>query len=293
MYAQLIPIIVPVLLSAAIGYGWARLRAPFDRDFVTRAIMNIGAPCLVLQGIAGLRTESAGFGRMVMLAALGHGLCAVSGAIAFRALRLPLRSYLPVVVFSNAGNLGLPLCLFAFGQEGLGLAVGYYLVGSVSQFVFGPLVQGQKSAWHTVRETPMIYAALLGVALLMTDTLLPRWIANTVNLLAGMAIPLMLLALGHSLASITVERVQVSLSLAAARLGLGFAVGWGLSEAFGLSGTVRGVFLIESAMPVAVFSYLLAARYGRHPQDVAGAVLISTLASFVTLPALVLFAMSG
>jgi hypothetical protein len=293
MYAQLIPIIVPVLLCAGIGYAWARLKVPLDRDFLTRAIMNIGAPCLVLQGISGLQTDTAGFGCMMGLAALGHGICALAGAVGFRLLGLPLRSYLPVAVFSNAGNLGLPLCLFAFGQQGLGLAVGYYLVGSVSQFVFGPLVQGRQSAWRTLRQTPMIYAAAAGVALLATGTAMPRWLSNTVGLMAGMAIPLMLLALGHSLASITVHRAPVSVGLAVTRLGLGFAVGWGLSEAFGLTGILRGVFLIESAMPVAVFSYLLAARYDRHPDDAAGAVLVSTLISFLTLPVLLLFAISG
>lgn len=290
MYAELIPIIMPVLVCAGIGYAWARLHVPLDRDFLTRTIMNIAAPCLVLQGISGLRTDAAGFGRMLLLAALGHGICAVAGAIGLRSLRLPLRSYLPVVMFANAGNLGLPLCLFAFGQEGLGLAVGYYLVGSVSQFVFGPLVQGQQSAWRTLRETPMIYAALGGVVLLESATALPQWLANTVGLLAGMAIPLMLLALGHSLAGITIRRAPVAIGLAVGRLSLGFSVGWALSEVFDLSGTLRGVFLIESAMPVAVFSYLLAARYDRHPQDAAGAVLISTVASFLTLPALLLFA---
>jgi predicted permease len=68
MYQQLIPIIVPVLIGAGVGYGWARLRVPLDREFLTRIIMNIGTPCLVLKGISGLPTDSAGFGQMVLLA---------------------------------------------------------------------------------------------------------------------------------------------------------------------------------------------------------------------------------
>jgi hypothetical protein len=60
---------------------------------------------------------------------------------------------------------------------------------------------------------------------------------------------------------------------------------------FGLEGTKRGVVLIESAMPVAVFNYLLAARYDRHPDEIAGAIVISTLASFATLPLLLLVAL--
>ena len=44
-------------------------------------------------------------------------------------------------------------------------------------------------------------------------------------------------------------------------------------------------------MPTAVFNFLLAARYDRHPKDVAGAILVSTVLSFLTLPALLLFAL--
>jgi len=78
----------------------------------------------------------------------------------------PLRSFLPPVVIGNTGNLGLPLCLFAFGPEGLGLAVAVYLVYSVTQFVFGPLFQGREPAWRTLATTPMIYTAVIGVLLL-------------------------------------------------------------------------------------------------------------------------------
>ena len=42
-------------------------------------------------------------------------------------------------------------------------------------------------------------------------------------------------------------------------------------------------------MPLAVFNFLLAARYDRHPDDIAGAILVSTVLSFLTMPALILF----
>jgi len=85
----------------------------------------------------------------------------------------------------------------------------------------------------------------------------------------------------------------VAAGIAVARLGLGCGAGWGLALALGLEGTARGVVIIESAMPVAVFNYLLAARYDRHPDDVAGAILLSTLLSFATLPLLLLVALPG
>lgn len=291
MYQQLIPIIAPVFIGVLVGWGWARLKLPFQREFLTNLVMNIGVPCLILQGTAGLRADAG-----VFVSMLGYGvmilvICASIGALVLRLLGKPLRSYLPPVAFGNAGNLGLPLCLFAFGEEGLGLAIGIYLVGSVAQFLIGPLFQGREPVWRTLLTTPVNYAAVIGVTLLGTGTAMPEWIANTVGLLAGMAIPLMLIALGHALGSFRIEHLSTSAALGLSRLALGLAVGWLLTVVFGLTGTVRGVVIIESAMPVAVFCYLLAARYDRHPEDVAGAIVISTAVSFLTLPALLLFAL--
>ncbi len=291
MYSQLIPILAPVFIVALLGYGWARLALPFDREFVTGIVMNIGVPCLILQGATGLDAEVSLFMSMLGYALLALVVCAVVGTVVLRALGQPLRSYLPPVAFGNAGNLGLPLCLFAFGPRGLGLAIGFYLVGSVAQFLVGPLFQGRKPVWRTLLSTPVNYAAVLGVALLSTGTALPAWLGNTMQLLAGMAIPLMLVALGHALGSFSLNRLRVATALALARLGLGLAVGLGIVWSFGLEGTERGVVLIESAMPVAVFNYLLAARYDRHPEEIAGAIVISTLLSFATLPLLLLVAL--
>jgi len=291
MYSQLLPIIAPVFIVVALGYGCARLALPFPREFVTGLVMNVGVPCLILKGTTGLEAEPRVFVSMMGYAVLALLVCTLVGAAALRALRLPLRSYLPPVAFGNAGNLGLPLCLFAFGQTGLGLAIGFYLVGSVSQFLAGPLFQGREPAWRTLLTTPVNYAAVAGVALLATGTAMPAWLDNTVNLLAGLAIPLMLLALGYSLGSFTVARLPLATGLALARLGLGLAVGLAIVTFFGLEGATRGVVIIESAMPVAVFCYLLAARYDRHPEEIAGAIVISTLVSFATLPALLLLAL--
>jgi predicted permease len=291
LFAQLVPIIAPVLICAALGYGWAWSGWPFEREFLTRIIMNIGAPCLVLNGIANLEFEPSDFLAILASAVTVLAACAVIGAVVLKITGQPLLSFLPPVVFGNTGNLGLPLCLFAFGDEGLGLAVAVYLVYSVIQFTLGPLFQGRETAWRTLVTTPMIYAAAVGVVLLATDTPMPAYLANTVRLLAGMAIPLMLLALGYSLASFRIARPGRAVGIAILRLVLGFAVGIGVAELYGLEGTLRGVIIIESAMPLAVFNFLLAARYERHPEDIAGAILISTLISFATLPLLILFAL--
>ncbi len=253
--------------------------------------MNIGVPCLILNGTLHLEADAGVFLSMLGYAALALVVCAIAGTLLLKALGQPLRSYLPPIAFGNAGNLGLPLCLFAFGRQGLGLAIGFYLVGSVSQFIAGPLFQGRQPVWRTLATTPVNYAAVLGVGLLATGSTLPLWISNTIELLAGIAIPLMMLALGHSLGSFKVQRLPVSAGIAVARLGLGLLVGISIAQIFSLTGVERGVVLVQSAMPVAVFNYLLAARYDRHPEDIAGAIVISTLVAFAALPALLLFAL--
>jgi len=291
MYQQLVPIITPVLLCAALGYGWARLGLPFDREFVTRIVMNIGAPCLVLNGISATGVDSTSFVAMIGAAILLLVVVTATATAILGILRQPLRSYLPPVAFGNVGNMGLPLCYFAFGDEGLGLAVGFYLVYSVSQFTVGPLFQGRQAAWRTLITTPAIYAAVFGLLLLTTDSTMPLWLGNTVELLAGVAIPLMIIAMGHALGTFTVRRFGISLGMSLLRLVIGFSAGLLLVEILNFEGTMRGVMIIEAAMPVAVFNYLLAARYDRHPDDVAGAIVVSTLISFVSSPFLLNFAL--
>ncbi len=293
MYAGLIPILAPVFLVTLLGYGWARLGVPFQRDFLTGLVMYIGVPCLILNGTQHLDADVGVFLAMIGYAVLALAVCGVIGAVGLTLLRQPLRSYLPPVAFGNAGNLGLPLCLFAFGRPGLGLAIGFYLVGAVAQFIVAPLFQGSAPVWRTLLTTPVNYAAALSLRLLATGRTLPAWLGNTVELMAGIAIPLMMLALGHALGTFEVRRLPLAAGLAVARLGLGLMVGFGIVAVFGLTGVERGVVLVQSAMPVAVFNYLLAARYDRHPEDIAGAIVVSTLIAFACLPLLLLVAMPG
>jgi len=291
LYEQLIPIIAPVAVCALLGYGWARAGWNFDRDFVTRMIMNIGAPALVLDGIGGLDAQTPQFLLALGLAFVVLLTCALTGYAVLRIAGQPVRSYLLPVTFGNVGNLGLPLCYFAFGPEGLGLAVAFYLAGSLSHFIFGPLLLGRQAAWQTLLQTPIIYAAIAGLAMMSFRLPAPPWLQNTVELVAGMAIPLMLLALGHALGTFGVQRLRASAMVAALRMLVGFAVGVTLVELLQLEGILRGVVLIEAAMPVAVFNFLLAARYHRDPDAVAGAIVVSTVVSFLTMPALVLYAL--
>jgi len=122
---------------------------------------------------------------------------------------------------------------------------------------------------------------------------MPEWITRTTELVGGMMIPLMLLSLGVSLARLQVRSLPRATALGALRLGMGLAVGLGLATALGLEGAARGVLIIQSAMPVAVFNYLFASLNQRRPDEVAGTIVTSTALSFATMPGLLWVALGS
>ena len=191
-------------------------------------------------------------------------------------------------MFPLTGSMGLPVCLFAFGPDGLALALVFFVIGIIGIFTIGVTVAAGKFSLATLLRTPAIYAVIVAVILEITGTELPQWAFNTTDLLGDIVIPTQLIALGVALAGLKVSSMGRSVSLAALRLGMGVLIGLAVAELFGLSGTARAVVVLQSAMPAAVSSYLFSQLYKREPEEVAGMVLVSTGISFVTLPLLLM-----
>lgn len=286
VYASLFAIVAPIVIAAAIGYVWGKAKMPYDGEFVSRVVMLVGSPCLIISTFTHASLDADRLVHMSMVAATGIAATALVAVAALRLSGLPLRVYLPPLLFPNCGNAGLPLALFAFGQEGLALALVIFMVMSVLHFSLGVAIVGGGNPLTSLLRAPIVYAALVSVALLYTGMALPRWAQNTVDLLGDMSIPLMLLSLGVSLAQLHVSGIGRTLALSVLRLLLGVAVGFAVAALFGLEGAARGVTVIQFAMPAAVFNYMLALRYQREPNAVAGIVIVSTLLSFATLPLL-------
>jgi hypothetical protein len=280
-----------VFLIAALGYGWARAGLPYDGAFITTFMINVATPCLVFATLARLRFAGGEILTMALASLACMALAAAVAAPALLAFRLPLRVYLPALTFPNAGNMGMPLCLFAFGETGLGLAVIFFATLAVVQFTLGPAIASGRPDPAQMLRTPVVHAVVLALLLQGMDLGVPRWVENTTMLLGNCAVPLMLVSLGVALARLRVAGLGRALALSAMRLGLGFGVGLAVVWVMGLEGAVRGVVLLESSMPVAVFNYLWAVRYGNAPEEVAGMVLGSTALSFLSLPFLLLVVM--
>ncbi|MEQ9448013.1 MAG: AEC family transporter, partial [Rhodospirillaceae bacterium] len=144
MFQEIFSIIAPVFLIALVGYVWRARRMPFDTAMITDLVTYIGAPCLVFSSLVVNGPEVSAIGEIVaasLLVALG---ALTLGAGVLKVFRLPLQAYLPALFVPNSGNMGLPLCLLAFGERGLSLAVAYYAATTVIQFTAGVSIASGK-----------------------------------------------------------------------------------------------------------------------------------------------------
>jgi predicted permease len=284
MILELLSILAPVFVCAALGFGWARSGRPYDQEFVTTLIMNFGAPCLIFSQLVSLRVERDVIAQMALGAVLAIVGFTLIGTLVLRVMRLPRHTYLGPLVFCNAGNMGLALSLFTFGPEGLSLASVFFAVMSITHFTVGVWIWSERASLRELLQTPLSYTAVLAVLVLLTGFPVPEWIQNTTELLGALTIPLMLLTLGVSLSRMHVSRLPRAVGLSLLRLSMGFAIGVALSELLGFEGVARGVLILECSMPSAVFNYIFARRYQRSPDEVASLVLVSTLIALVVLP---------
>jgi malate permease and related proteins len=293
LIATLASLAAPVVLVSAVGYVWGWRGLPFDHAFVTRIVTLVGAPALVFVTLAQSRFSGADLLRMGGASLTCLFIFAALGFVGLRLAGLSQRIYLPSLIFPNIGNMGLPLCLFAFGERGLALAMIYFTVCTICQFSFGPAIAMGRLTPGGVLRAPFLHAAILAVACAQLGFAVPVWLANTLTMIGNLTIPLMLLGLGAALAGLEAKNKARQFSMAVARLALGLIGGLGASWLFGLQGAERGVVIVQSAMPTAVFNYLFARAHGADPDEVAGVVLLSTLLSYASLPIIVALAMQG
>ena len=288
MLGELFAIVAPLFICAGLGFLWAKRDWPFDTAMVTPLAMNIAVPCLAFASISTLKVDAATFGELALAIIVAFAGFMVIGTAVLKVSGLSVRTYLPSLSFPNVGNMGLPICLFAFGDTGVALGMAWYVIASLGHFTIGVwLVSGSPSPAFLLK-TPIVYALIIAFAFMLTGTVPPKWALNTTQLLGNLGIPLMLLTLGVSLARLRVVGLGRGIALSVLRLLMGLAVGLAVAALFGLEGVARGVLILDCAMPVAVFNYIMAERYGRGSSEVASMVVISTAISFATLPLLLL-----
>ena len=287
--AILIDVVGPIFLIALVGFIWARRGSAFDTRFVSMLVTNVGTPCLVIDNLTHANLALGALGQIALGSVLCHAIALAAGYAFVRALREPITVYLPALAFPNSGNMGLPMALFAFGEVGLALAIAFYATASLIQFTVGQSIAAGGMSPGALLRLPLVWAILAALALAVIGVKLPAIADRAVHIMAGLMVPLMILSLGYSLASLKTGSLRRATVFAVARLIGGFAIGLLVAWMLGLEGAARGVVVVQSAMPSAVFNYMFAERYGNRPEEVAGVVVVSTFLSVATLPVFLSF----
>lgn len=284
-------------MIAAIGFLLARFLGASVKT-LAHVVFYALVPCLVFNMLITSRMTGQQFGRMALLNVLilvSMGLIARAVAVPLRLSRAELSAFLLVVMFSNSGNYGLPVVLFAFGQDALSYATAFFVTGSLLTYTVGVLIAatGRRSipaALIGLTRIPAIYALVAAATVMVAGIQLPLAITRPIALLSDAALPMMILVLGMQLERATVpERpslvgVAVAISLVVAPI-----VAIGLASLIGVQGTARQAAVILSSMPVAVVTTILAVEFDVTPAFVTSAVFVSTLLSPLTLTPLIAY----
>ncbi len=283
---QVAQIVAPVFLLAAIGYGWTRAGWNYDVEFVTRLAMTLSIPCLIFMALVRSEVDPAVLRDTVLATVAAYVLVGVLVWAIVALARLDIRTFWAPVTFGNTGNLGLPVALFAFGQAGFDFAVVIFAVMAILSFTFGIwVVTGGGSPAQAFRE-PLVLATLLGSAFLLMGWSVPAWTAATLDLTGQIAIPLMLITLGVAISRLQPRALGRAVWLSLVKLVVCTGTGFGVGLWFDLPPLARAVLTLQLATPVAVTSYMLAAKYEADADQVAGLVVVSTLVCVIAIPVL-------
>lgn len=271
------------MLLALVGLAWYHKGPRFPVDFVTTLVLNIAMPSLLFHTLATSVIPMSALTHMALSTLVVH---VVFMAVAVAVLTFAGKSWrtcVPLVV-GNTGNLGLPVCFLAFGEEGLAYAMMFFAVQCLLLFSLGDAILAGSASVVRVLKSPILHGIWIGIAVRILDWEPPRLIMDSTQLLGQIVIPIMLITLGVSLAGMRASQLSMSLLWSLIRTLIAASVGFGVAKFMGLDGVARGVLIIETIVPVAVFNYLLAVRHGHDSSEVSGLILITHLGAIIYLP---------
>ncbi|TYO91493.1 AEC family transporter [Oceanicella actignis] len=283
---EVLRVVAPVFVLGFAGWAWVRAGEDFPLRFVTRLCFTVAVPCLIFVALARAELDRGALASLALATLGGYAAAGLALAALLRAAGLSQRAFLAPLTFGNTGNVGLPVALFAWGEQGLALAVVVFAVMACLSFTVGVwLVSGGGSPREALRQ-PIFYAAAGGLAAAGFGVAPPGWVMDSLALAGQMAIPLMLFTLGVAMARLTPAGAGRAALLSGARLVVCAAAALGAARLAGLPELASQVLLMQLTMPVAVTSYLMAERYDARPVEVAGLVVVSTAIAVLAIPAM-------
>src|SRR5574338_288933 len=269
MLIRIVSILFPLFAITAVGYFVGRRSQP-DLTHANKLNMDVFIPSLVFAALAGKDFQIGQY--LPLLAAtlavvIGSGLAGWGIA---RAAGLDPKTFAPPMMFNNAGNLGLPLAVLAFGESALAPAVVLFMVSNLMHFSFGAWLLDHHIKLTNVWKVPSVLASIAGLSVSLAG--IQVWL------------PLMLFGLGVRLTDSAISSIGLGVFGAVARPLVGMALVGLLLLVIPLPPIQQALLLVFGALPPAVLNFMFAERYHQEPDKVASIVLIGNVAAVVFLP---------
>lgn len=283
--------LLPIFLIAGAGYlvGYWKKIPPKP---LSQIVFYIFSPALIFNLITSSHLSGADIlhiGAITVLTALSLAAIAYLVGRILKLERKLLAALILVVILPNAGNFGLSVNLFAFGDSALAYASIYFSFSVIIMFTVGVLVAsmgsvGLKDALLALLKVPSMYAVIIAFIFLAYPLHLPSPVERSISLLSEATIPAMLVLLGLQFQNLTRNLNLRALTAAGVlRLLVSPMLGFGLATVFNLHGPALLATVSESAMPAAVTNTVLATEYDVEPAFVASVVFYTTILSPLTL----------
>lgn len=280
---RIVSIVFPVFAIVLVGWVYGRRRT-VEMSTANQTNLDVFIPALVFSALADRSFDLVGhrdFALGALLMILGCGL--VGGLVA-RLSSIPPKVLVPTTMFNNSANLGLPLALLAFGQQGLAAAVVMFIVTNLVHFSFGNWYLDHHAKWWNAWRYPVILAALAGLAVSLAGIRIWEPLRMGIKMLGDVSIPLALFSLGIRIAQSHPRALGTGVIGAIVRPASGLLLTWLIATLLGLQGQAKAILILYGALPPAMINYVFAERYRQHPDEVAAVVLIGNLAAVLVMP---------
>jgi len=294
IYIKLFEVLFPVFFVVGIGYYLGKTNPKIDTTFITSFAANIGTPAMVIYAITSTGINFEIFRDYFWYYLLAIALFALVGIFTLYLLKTKdIVRELPPLIFPNTGNMGLPICMFAYGSKGLGVSASITSLIILCHFTLGVFLADRKFNLNVILKNPPFYAIIFSAIMLFYGIKMPVFVVNTTEWLMYVTIFLILMSLGIALTRLKVFSLTNALISSFTRMIIGPAIGFFLIFIFNLKGFAAGVLLIQCSMPSAVLNYLVGSIYSpkKIVDSIASTIVVSTLISFVTIPIVVYIAL--
>ena len=282
---KLFDVLFPVFLTIGIGYWYGKKDPKFDTKFITTFAGNFGLPAIIFYSLTTTNISFDLFLRFSFYITLYVIIFSVLGLIILKLLKKDIYRLLPPLILPNTGNMGMPICLFAYGKMGLAIATAATAMILVFHFSVGILLASKKFSLKPLVKCIPVYSLLISLIFVYYKIPSPIFLENATFLIGYSTIFLVLMSLGVALSKLKVFFLKETLIYSLTRVLIGPIVGFGFVKFFNLNGVEAGVMFIQASMPSAILTYLVGKIYSpkKISDSIASTVALSTFLSFFTL----------